>query len=145
MAESESAYTFYTPEFKEKVVLEYEKGVRGKGYGALAVRFKIDDSKALVKRWVEAYDGTLSSLAKHHGGEAEPALQKSQRDVLVRQFVNTRARVGLHTGREEISRHIEEKTGLELSPNTISKYTADYNITPHRVHKQAASQGNPMI
>lgn len=86
----EGHYTEYTPRFKEKVVLEYQKGVRGRGYQALAARFKIDGGHNLVKAWVQAYDGTTASLAKHHGGAVEMALDQGQREQLVNSFVESR-------------------------------------------------------
>jgi transposase len=145
MAERKNVYAVYTPEFKRKVVLEYAKGVRGKGYGALAARFKLDGGKTLVKSWVKAYDGTDASLAKLHSGGTEPVLSEEEADILVRDFIEARAATGLHTGIDELFHNIQKNTGLELSPSTIAKYMSNYGASKHRVHKQSISQGRERI
>jgi hypothetical protein len=78
---------------------------------------------------------------KRHGGGKEFYLDQDQRDELVKQFVEARADEGLYTGRDEISQHIQEETGLTLAPSTISKYTTAYNISSHRTKKQAIMRG----
>lgn len=141
MHQQGATYSNYTEEFKEKVVLEYKKNERGRGYEALAGRFKIDGGPNLVKAWVKAYDGTRSSLAKHHDGGVPSMLDQDQKDELVKQFVEERGDKGLYTGRADISKHIQENTGLDLAPSTISKYSSGYNIGLHRTKKSAPLKG----
>ena len=38
--------TKYSPAYKERVVREYQKGVRGRGFAALSKRFKVPKSKS---------------------------------------------------------------------------------------------------
>ena len=71
----------YTPAYKERVVREYQKGVRGKGFGALSKRFKI--SKSLIedwwKKWV-AGGRKIEAFEEEAGGDRRSLLTKQEKD-----------------------------------------------------------------
>ncbi len=70
--------TKYSSAYKERVVREYQKGVRGRGFAALSKRFKIP--KSVIdwwKKWIQAGQ-TIEAFADEVGGDRKSVLGKRE-------------------------------------------------------------------
>src|SRR4051794_13590026 len=69
--------------YKERVVREYQKGVRGRGLAALSKRFKIPKSviEDWRKKWIQVGQ-TIEAFAEEVGGDRKSVLtEKKKRDT----------------------------------------------------------------
>ena len=81
--------TKYSPAFKEKVVREYEKGVRGKGFAALAKRFKVP--KSVIEDWWEKWGAgsrTVDAFEDQAGGDRRSILEEREKERYILDFVS---------------------------------------------------------
>jgi transposase-like protein len=81
--------TKYSPAFKEKVVQEYQRGVRGKGFAALSIRFKVPKSviEDWWKRW-EAGGRTVDAFEDQAGGDRRSILTEREKERYILDFVS---------------------------------------------------------
>ena len=49
---------------KQEILQEYQPGVRGKGFKALAKQYKIKSGHKTIRNWYQKWDGTKESLEK---------------------------------------------------------------------------------
>jgi transposase-like protein len=80
----------YPPAFKERVVREYEPGVRGKGFNALAKRFKIPSPRLMQEWWKKWRAGgqKLDAFEDQAGGDRRSALTQREKERYVLDFVS---------------------------------------------------------
>ena len=81
--------TKYSPAFKEKVVREYEKGVRGKGFAALAKRFKVP--KSVIEDWCKKWEAggrTVDAFEDQAGGDRRSILTEREKERYILDFVS---------------------------------------------------------
>jgi len=81
--------TKYSPAFKEKVVREYERGVRGKGFAALAKRFKVP--KSVIEDWWEKWEAggrTVDAFEDQAGGDRRSILAEREKERYILDFVS---------------------------------------------------------
>lgn len=80
----------YPPALKERVVREYEPGVRGKGFNALAKRFKVH-SPSLIKKWWKKWEAggrTLEAFEDQAGGDRRSVLTQREKERYILDFVS---------------------------------------------------------
>ena len=81
--------TKYSPAYKQRVVREYKKRVRGKGFRALGKRFLIPHS--LIRKWWnkwEASGRTVDAFEDLAGGDRRSLLSERERERYIRDFVS---------------------------------------------------------
>jgi transposase-like protein len=79
----------YPATFKERVVQEYERGVRGKGFSALSKRFKVD--KKLIREWHKKWEEggrTIDAFADEAGGDRRSVLTQREKERYILDFVS---------------------------------------------------------
>ena len=110
----QKSYDEYSPHFIHNVLLQYRKGVRVCGLGALAKKFNIKGGKNLISYWLKKWDTTESSLVKQSGGDTRSILTNKEKKVHVYDFVDKKRQVEAATY-EEVKRNVEKKTRKTLS------------------------------
>jgi hypothetical protein len=115
----QNSYDEYSPHFIH-TVLQYRKGVRGYGLGALAKKFNIKGGKKLISYWLQKWDTTESSLMKQSGGDTRSILTNKEKKVHVYDFVDKKRQVEAATY-EEVKRNVEKKTKKTLSLTTVKR------------------------
>jgi transposase-like protein len=135
----------YTAEFKLSVVSEYQPGVRGHGFQALANKFHVVGGPHTVRDWVDHYDGTIASLEKHHAGGRQPIIPHPDRERVVLDFVTEQTTQHHHVTREVVAQHIEEETGTRPAPSTVSAYDHEFKIRNKRIRKIGKAAGRQFL
>jgi transposase-like protein len=81
--------TKYSPAYKQRVVREYKKGVRGKGFKALGKRFLIPHS--LIRKWWNKWEAggrTVEAFEDRAGGDRRSLLSEREKERYIRDFVS---------------------------------------------------------
>ena len=64
---------------KQRILEEYQPGVRGKGFKALAKRYSIESGPKAISKWYQKWDGTKESLEKESGGDRRSILSDKEK------------------------------------------------------------------
>ena len=72
-------FTAVSLDQKQQILQEYQPGVRGKGFKALAKRFEIKGSHSTIQKWYKKWDGSKESLKKESGGDRRSILTEKEK------------------------------------------------------------------
>jgi transposase len=136
----EPIYTQYTPHFIHNVLLQYKKGARGHGFEALANKFNILGGKKLVEYWYKKWDGTLSSLEKHSGGDRRSILTQREEKLFIHDFIEKRSKSEA-VNYPEVKVNVEKKTGKQMALRTVRTHGKDLKISCKKRKRVVKSQG----
>ena len=64
---------------KQEILQEYQPGVRGKGFKALAKQYEIKSGHKTIRNWYQKWDGTKESLEKESGGDRRSILSEKEK------------------------------------------------------------------
>ena len=99
---------------KQEILQEYQPGVRGKGFKALAKQYKIKSGHKTIRNWYQKWDGTKESLEKESGGDRRSILSEKEKKTLIVGFIRKRARTDAANYRG-VQENIESKSGKKLA------------------------------
>lgn len=111
----------YPATFKERVVKEYQPGVRGHGFKALAKRFKEGKSvpgpsEKLIRSWWRKWDAggrTLAALELPRGRRSILSENEKQKHIL--KFVMHKNLIGEAVEYKEVHENVVSKTNKDIS------------------------------
>jgi len=109
----------YPATFKERVVREYEPGVRGKGFAALAKKFRVGNSgpaPVLIQKWWRKWDQggrTLEALESVGGRRSILTENEKQKHIL--KFVTHKNLIGEAVDYKEVHENVIAKTKKDIS------------------------------
>jgi hypothetical protein len=79
---------------KQQILEEYQPGVRGNGFKALAKRHSINGGHTTIRKWYKKWDGTKNSLQKESGGDRRSILtEKEKKKEIVDTLVKKQERM----------------------------------------------------
>jgi transposase-like protein len=114
--------TKYSKAFKAKVVREYKRGVRGKGFGALSTRFKI--SKQLIEKWWRKWNAggqTMEAFESQAGGDRRSKLTERQKERYILDFVSHKNAKGEAVDYKDIHKNVIKHTKKNVAERTVRK------------------------
>jgi transposase len=112
----------YPVSYKERVVREYEPGVRGKGFKALGNRYNL--APRLIKLWWKKWeDGgrTREALEQQHGGGRRSKLTDKEKEKHILEFVNEKNAMAEPVDYLEVHENVIATTHKEISLRTIQE------------------------
>jgi transposase-like protein len=137
---SDVKYEQYTPEFKQRVLSQYQPGIRGSGIRAVAKQFNIKDHK-VIAHWLKKWDGTSESLNKGTHPNRKWKLTE-ENDKYVRDFVLKKNKKHEHVDYKMVSEAVKKGTGKEVSLRTIQRYgQKDYNFSSKQTSRKLTIEG----
>jgi transposase-like protein len=114
--------TKYPNAFKERVVREYKKGERGKGFAALSKRFKVPKSviQDWWKQWV-AGGRTIEAFEDRAGGDRRSLLTEREKERYIVDFVSLKNHKGEAVDYTDVHQNVVKKTKKEVSLPTVQR------------------------
>lgn len=112
----------YHATFKHQVLLEYREGERGRGFHALAARFKIQGGGPLVQRWYQRWDGSAESLQRRPGSGRPRVLSAQRAKQTVHQEIEKKRRKHEAVAYVDILHTVREQSGTNIALRTVQKY-----------------------
>lgn len=115
----------YSATFKERVVREHEPGVRGKGFQALAKRFKVGKSgpsAKLIQSWWRKWNAggrTLEALEAVLGRRS--ILTENEKKKHILKFVTHKNSIAEAVDYKDVHANVVAKTNKEISLEQVQK------------------------
>ena len=133
----------YSKAFKELVVSEYQPGVRGKGFAALATRFKI--SKSVIEDWWKLWNKggrTMEAFESAAGGDRRSLLTEREKERYILDFVSHNNAKGVPVDYKDVHQNVIKHTKKEVSERTIRRIgKEELNLTWKSTTQSLISDG----
>jgi transposase-like protein len=114
--------TKYSKAFKERVVREHQQGVRGKGFAALATRFKV--SKFLIENWWKKWNAggrTIDAFEDEAGGDRRSLLTEKEKQRHILDFVKSKNSKGEAVDYTDVHKNVVNHTKKNISLRSVQK------------------------
>jgi len=139
--------TKYSKAFKERVVREYQRGVRGKGFGALSTRFKI--SKLLIQKWWRKWNAggrSVEAFEDEAGGDRKSILTQREKDRYILDFVAHKNANGEAVDYKDVQKNVVKHTKKDVSERTVSRIgKEELNLSWKKTTRTLVSDGMSRI
>jgi len=113
---------YYGSEFKRSVVEDYIENHSGPSFRSTARKFRIKGGHKTVKRWFDAYDGTLSSLDAEIRSGRPRILTPHEVNLTITTPIRRKNRSFQAVKYSDLVPFVEEVTGKTPSLSTIKRY-----------------------
>lgn len=133
-------YKIYSPDEKQKILQEHQPNVRGKGFKALATRFKIEGGHKAIRLWYKGWNGSVKSLRKLSGGDRRSIFTNKEKKVHIKKFID-KASQSDPVSYPEVKDNVERKTGKVASLTTVKKIGKQLNESSKKTKEALESQG----
>ena len=111
-----------TPSAKHHILLEYSPRSATRSFAALARRHAVKGGARTVQRWHQRWDRTARSL-EHKSGAGRPrVLSSAQVSLHVRAPILAANRAHRAVHYTDLLESVKEKTGKEISVQTLRRY-----------------------
>jgi hypothetical protein len=134
------SYTQYDPHLKQTILQQYQKGVRGHGFQALANKYNIKGGAMAVSYWFNHWDGTESSLTKHSGGDRRSILTPEEKKKYIKRFVDKKSKTEASIYAEVLN-NVEKKTKKSLTLRTVQRDGKALGISSKKRKRVTKNQG----
>lgn len=133
--------TVFTPQLKHHILNQYQEGVRGCGFNALATRYAVGGGGTLIRSWYLRWDGTPESLQRKKGSGRKAPLTAAQiqRHIVTPVRAANRAHQAIHY--PEIRRKIHTATGRCLPLRTVQRLGQQAACKRHTNKKMSHKEG----
>ena len=114
--------TKYPKTFKERVVREYRKGVRGHGFDALSKRFTVP--KMVIKKWWRMWTAAgrcLSAFDEEVGGDRRSLLTEREKQRYILDFVSHQNTKRKAVDYKDVHANVIKKTKKEVALRTVQE------------------------
>jgi len=125
---------------KQQILQEYQPGVRGKGFKALAKRHSINGGHTIIRKWYKKWDGTKESLEKESGGDRRSILTEKEKKKEILGYVTKKARKDAVNYREVLE-HVQLKTGKNIKLRTVQKIGKNLDVRSKRTKRKTPTEG----
>lgn len=134
-------YRDHTVDFKLRVISEYQPGVRGHGFAAVAERFGVEH-KSVVRKWVSQYNGTKESLTKQTRPNNKRKMTLEESEEHINKFVAKKNKAGEAVDYGMVKKEVKEQLDKDVSLRTLQRYGhEDHGLTYKRTTRQLIAEG----
>lgn len=136
----EKSYEKYPPHLMQTILKQYNPGVRGQGFKALAKKYDIKGGPKTISDWYSKWDGSESSLKKRSGGDRRSILTQKEKKKHVGDFIEkcSKKEAVIYS---EVKKNVELKTKKSPKLRTIQDYGKSFNITSKKRKRVLKSEG----
>ena len=136
----EKSYEKYPPHLIQTILQQYDPGVRGHGFLALAKKYNIKGGPKSISDWYSKWDGSESSLKKRSGGDRRSILTQKEKKKHVADFIekSSKKEAVIYS---EVKKNVEKKTKKSPALRTVQDYGKSYNITSKKRKRVLKSEG----
>lgn len=125
---------------KQQILEEYQPGVRGKGFKALAKRHGIESGPKIISKWYRKWDGTKESLEKESGGDRRSILSEKEKKTHILGFIAKRAKKDAADYRE-VQENIESKTGKKMAMKSVQRIGKELGASSKKTKRKTPIEG----
>lgn len=125
---------------KQQILQEYQPGVRGKGFKALAKRFKIKGGHSTVQKWYKKWDGSKESLKKESGGDRRSILTEKEKKKEILGYIRKKAQKDPVNYRE-VKENVEFKTGKAIKLRSVQRLGKAMKARSKKTKRKTPSEG----
>jgi transposase len=125
---------------KQQILEEYQPGVRGNGFKALAKRHSINGGHTTIRKWYKKWDGTKNSLQKESGGDRRSILTEKEKKKEIVGYISKKARKNA-VNYPEVKENVERKTGKDIKLRTVQEIGKNLQMTPKKTKRKTPSEG----
>src|ERR1700761_5107577 len=133
-------FTAVSLDQKQQILQEYQPGVRGKGFKALAKRFEIKGGHSTIQKWYKKWDGSKESLKKESGGDRRSILTEKEKKKEILGYIRKKARKDPANYREG-KEHVEFKTGKTIKLRSVQRLGKVMKARSKKTKRKAPSEG----
>jgi transposase len=133
-------YSTVSLDKKQQILEEYQPGVRGKGFLALAKRHSIESGPKTIRNWYQKWDGTKESLEKESGGDRRSILSDKEKKTHILGFIAKRAKKDPADYRE-VQENVESKTGKQMAIKSIRRIGKELGVTSKKTKRKTPIEG----
>jgi len=138
----------YSAAFKEKVVREHQPGVRGKGFAALATRFKLKGANVIRKWWRKWHAGgrTVDALQEEVRGHRRSILTQREKERFILDYVSHKNAEGIAVDYKDVHKNVVKHTKKKISERAVREIGyEELNLTWKKVTKSLVSDGMSLL
>jgi transposase len=125
---------------KQKILQEYQPGVRGKGFRALAKRYGIESGHTTIRKWYKKWDGSKESLKKESGGDRRSILTEKEKKKDILGYIKKKARKDAVNYRE-VKQNVEFKTGKKIKLRTVQILGKELKAVSKKTKRKTPTEG----
>ncbi len=125
---------------KQRILEEYQPGVRGKGFKALAKRYSIKSGPKTISKWYQKWDGTKESLEKESGGDRRSILSDKEKKTHILGFIAKRAKKDPANYRE-VKENVESKTGKQMAIKSVRRIGKELGVSSKKTKRKTPTEG----
>lgn len=122
------------------ILREYQPGVYGYGFKALAKKYNVRGGRRLLSEWFKKWDGTESSLRKQSGGDKSSILTPKEKKTHILDFATKKSKVEA-VNYPEVKENVEKKTGKDVSLRSVQRHGKELNLSSKKRKRVLKSQG----
>ena len=111
-----------TAEAKHHILLEYQRGVRGRGFRALSTRHGVKGGVHTLQRWLQQWDGTAASLKERERTGRPRALSSTEVTRHVAPPIRNANRSYRVVRYTRLLPRVQAATGTSLSLRSLKRY-----------------------
>jgi hypothetical protein len=112
----------YSADLKQHILEQYECGVYGYGFRAVAAANNIAGGGRTIQRWYERWDGTVQSLTTAPRTGRPKVLSRIEINRHIRTFIRYKNRTHHPIHYPTVRQRIIRLTGKSPSPRTVRRY-----------------------
>ncbi len=125
---------------KQQILQEYQPGVRGKGFRALAKYHGIKGGHAAIRKWYKKWDGSKESLKKESGGDRRSILTEKEKKKEILGYIRKKARKDA-VNYPEVKENVEFKTGKKIKLRTVQRIGKDLEARSKKSKRKSPAEG----
>lgn len=133
-------YSKVSVDKKQQILEEYEPGVRGKGFRALAKRHSIESGYQTISKWYKKWDGTKESLEKESGGDRRSILSEKEKKTHILGFIAKRAKKDPADYRE-VQENVESRTGKKMAIKSVRRIGKELGVSSKKTKRKTPAEG----
>ena len=135
--------TKYSKAYKERVVREYQRGVRGKGFNALEKRFLI--RKPLIKKWWRNWTAagkSIEAFDPEAGGDRRSILTQREKERYILDFVEHKNAKGEPVDYKDVHANVVKCSKKDVSERTVQEIgKEELNLSWKKTSRTLVSDG----
>src|SRR5665647_2362227 len=112
---------YYSTDFKQRVLEQYQLGVRGYGFKSLAHRFNITGGHQTIADWYSDWDGTEQSLISKPREGRPPILSSIESTNYIDSYVHQRNQQHRSVNYRSVRDRVLSATGKAISIRTVRR------------------------
>jgi transposase len=125
---------------KQEILQQYQPGVPGKGFKALAKSYGIKSGHTTIRKWYKKWDGSKESLMKESGGDRRSILTEWEKKTAILGYIRKRARTDA-ANYPEVKDNVEFQTKKKVKLRTVQRLGHELKAVSKKTKQRTPIEG----